>query len=87
MNSDNSKKRRLEGRTTSGVLWEVTHDDCDWQTVESAVRCIHRASGASGEALDSQKAFIKMLQTDVFKQWSKAETARRRIELGFDESQ
>lgn len=79
------------------LLFSVTKDDCDWQTfrsggkggqnqnkVESGVRCIHRASGARGEARDSRDqlrnrrmAFVRMTETETFKKWHKIEVARR----------
>ena len=79
------------------LLFSVTRKDCDWQTfrsggkggqnqnkVESGVRCIHRASGARGEARDSRDqfrnkrtAFVRMLETKEFKAWHKMEVARR----------
>lgn len=50
----------------------------------SAVHCKHRASGAKGysEASRSQlenkrDAFVKMCNTEAFKQWHKLETLRR----------
>lgn len=49
------------------LLFSVTADDCDWQTLkgsgpggqhrnvtETGVRCTHRASGATATALDSK---------------------------------
>ena len=77
-------------------LFSVTREDCDWQTfrsggkggqnqnkVESGVRCIHRASGARGEARDSRdqlknrrEAFRRMAETKTFQIWIKLETSR-----------
>ena len=88
MGNDASKKK---------LLFCVTKDDCDWQTfrsggkggqhqnkTETGVRCIHRASGAVGEARDSRsqhtnkiEAFQRMVETTTFKNWHKLETARR----------
>lgn len=52
--------------------------------VETAARCIHRESGAVAEATDSRSkdentrnAFLRMINTEKFKNWHKAETARR----------
>jgi len=79
------------------LLFSVTKDDCDWQTfraggkggqyqnkTETGVRCIHRASGAVGEARDSRsqhankvEAFKRMTETATFKNWHRLETARR----------
>ena len=79
------------------LLFSVTKDDFDWQyfrsggkggqnqnKVNSGVRCIHRASGARGEARDSRDqlqnrraAFLRCIETAVYKAWHKAEVARR----------
>lgn len=79
------------------LLFSVTRKDCDWQTfrsggkggqnqnkVESGVRCIHRESGARGEARDSRdqltnrrESFRRMTETPVFQKWHKIEVARR----------
>ena len=79
------------------LLFSVTADDCEWQTfraggkggqhqnkTETGVRCIHRASGAVGEARDSRSqhdnkraAFARMLATATFQSWHKLEAARR----------
>lgn len=87
----------MSEKKTRRLLFSVTKHDCDWQTfrsggkggqnqnkVESGVRCIHRASGARGEARDSRdqlrnrrQAFVRMLETKEFKNWHKAEVARR----------
>lgn len=78
-------------------LFSVTRDDCDWQTfrsggpggqnqnkVETGVRCIHRASGASAESrthnsqhANKQAAFRRMAESARFKLWLKIETGRR----------
>ena len=77
-------------------ILSITKSDCDWQTfraggsggqnqnkVESGVRCVHRASGARGEARDSRDqlrnrraAFRRMAESDIFKTWLKLETSR-----------
>lgn len=51
---------------------------------KNGVRIIHTASGARAEHRDGrdqdknkQEAFYKLTQTDKFKKWHKAETARR----------
>lgn len=79
------------------ILFSVTAKDCDWQyfkapgpggqkknKTSSAVRCIHRASGAVGQATESRSqhenrrvAFTRMAQTEAFKRWHKIEVARR----------
>lgn len=79
------------------LLFSVTAADCDWQYMrgtgpggqkrnktESKVRCVHRASGASGESdetrsqhLNKASAFRKMAETKEFKAWHKMECARR----------
>lgn len=88
--------------STKSLLFRVTREDCEWQTfrsggkggqnqnkVESGVRCIHRASGARGEARDSRdqlqnrrSAFRRMAETTEFKAWHKLEVARRQ---GYDQ--
>jgi protein subunit release factor B len=52
--------------------------------VESGVRCVHIASGAVGEARDSRHqiqnrraAFDRCINKDEFRNWHKAECARR----------
>ena len=79
------------------LLFSVSKDDCEWQTfraggkggqnqnkVESGVRCIHKASGARGEARDSRDqlqnrraAFRRMAETKEFKAWHKLQVAKR----------
>jgi protein subunit release factor B len=79
------------------LLFTVTAADCDWQYLrgtgpggqkrnktESKVRCVHRASGATGESdltryqsQNKQIAFRKMAESREFKLWHKLETARR----------
>ena len=87
------------------LLFSVTKEDCDWQTfrsggkggqnqnkVSSGVRCIHRASGAVGEARDTRSqllnrraAFERMAQSAVFQTWLRLETARRLGQPSVDE--
>ena len=75
----------------------MTASDCEWQYLrgtgpggqkrnktESKVRCVHRASGASGESdltrsqhENKRIAFRKMAESKEFKLWHKLETARR----------
>ena len=82
---------------TKELLFSVTAADCDWQYLrgtgpggqkrnktESKVRCVHRASGATGEsdltrsqAQNKQIAFRKMAESPKFRVWHKIETARR----------
>ena len=79
------------------LLFSVTASDCEWQYLrgtgpggqkrnktESKVRCVHRASGASGESdltrsqhENKRIAFRKMAESKEFKLWHKLETARR----------
>lgn len=79
------------------LLFSVTSSDCDWQYLrgtgpggqkrnktESKVRCVHRASGASGESdltrsqhENKKIAFRKMAESKEFRVWHKIETARR----------
>lgn len=79
------------------LLFTVTAADCDWQYLrgtgpggqkrnktESKVRCVHRASGASGESdltrsqhENKRIAFRKMAESKEFKTWHKLEVARR----------
>lgn len=79
------------------LLFTVTAADCDWQYLrgtgpggqkrnktESKVRCVHRASGATGESdltryqsQNKQIAFRKMAESREFRLWHKLETARR----------
>ena len=79
------------------LLFSVTASDCDWQYLrgtgpggqkrnktESKVRCVHRASGASGESdltrsqhENKKIAFRKMAESKEFRVWHKIETARR----------
>lgn len=86
-------------------LFSVTRDDCDWSTfkgsgpggqhrnkVETAVRCVHRASGAVGQASDDrsqytnrQLAFHRMAETKEFQLWLKLETGRQLGKPSVDE--
>lgn len=79
------------------LLFSVTAADCDWSTMtaggpggqhqnrsQTAVRCVHRASGAVGEARDAKSqvinrrsAFERMANSKEFKSWHRLETARR----------
>ena len=78
------------------LLFRVTAEDCDWiyqrgsgnggqkkNKTNSAVRCRHRASGASGFAEDTRSqaqnkslAFRRMVETAEFKGWHKLESMR-----------
>lgn len=78
-------------------LFSITAADFKWETfrgsgpggqhrntTDSAVRCTHRASGATGQAAEDrsqhrnrQKAFERCVATPEFKNWLRAETARR----------
>ena len=84
-----SKQRRL--------LFSVTAADCRWDyyrgsgaggqkrnKTSSAVRCTHKASGASGQAEDGrsqlhnkQMAFKRMAETKKFATWLKIERAKK----------
>ena len=79
------------------LLFRITAADCEWiyqrgsgnggqkkNKTNSAVRCIHRASGAAGYAEDTRSqvqnrgiAFRRMAETDQFKGWHKLESMRR----------
>ena len=79
------------------ILFSVTANDCDWEYLrgtgpggqkrnktETKVRCIHRASGATGESdltrsqhENKRIAFKKMAESSLFKKWHKIETAKR----------
>lgn len=78
-------------------MFSVTAQDCDWQytvgsgpggqnrnKVATAVRCTHRASGATGRAEDSRSqltnrraAFKRMAASETFQKWLRLEAARR----------
>lgn len=79
------------------LLFSVTAGDCDWQYLArggkggqkqnktaSAVRCMHRPSGAAGFAHDHREqrknrelAFSRMAHTETFRSWHRVEVARR----------
>ena len=83
------------------LLFSVTAKDCRWDyyrgsgkggqkrnKTSNAVRCTHSASGAVGQAedTDSQKknkqlAFKRMAETSEFKSWHKLEAARHSGQL------
>jgi protein subunit release factor B len=85
------------GEKKKVLLFSVTAEDCEWQTfraggkggqhqnkTETGVRCIHRASGAVGEARDSRSqienkraAFQRMIESEAFQSWHRLEAARR----------
>lgn len=78
-------------------LFSITASDCDWDYLrgtgpggqkrnktESKVRCVHRASQASGESdltrsqhENKRIAFKKMAESETFRKWHKIECARR----------
>lgn len=88
---------KMRSQSTKTLLFSVTRDDCDWQTFtvgghggagkdtsNSGVRCVHRASGATGVGQDHrqqsknrQDAFRRMTESATFKAWHKLESARR----------
>lgn len=79
------------------LLFSVTKEDCDWHTFtvggnggsgkdtsNSGVRCVHRASGATGIGTDHRQqsknriaAFKRMAATEKFKAWHRLEAAKR----------
>lgn len=79
-------------------VFSVTKDDCEIQTfcaggkggqhqnkVATAVRIIHRASGAVGVARDTRSqhanmraAFERMAESEKFQKWVRIECARRK---------
>ena len=78
------------------ILFSLTAKDFDWEYTkgsgpggqnrnkrETAVKCIHRPSGAVGQSCEErsqrqnrEKAFERMAATDKFKSWHKRESAR-----------
>jgi protein subunit release factor B len=82
---------------TKELLFSITASDCDWDYIrgtgpggqkrnktETKVRCVHRASGATGESdltrsqhENKKIAFRKMAESKEFRLWHKLETARR----------
>jgi protein subunit release factor B len=79
------------------LLFSVTKDDCEWTAMtaggpggqnqnrrHTAVRCVHRPSGAVGESREQNSqvqnkraAFERMAQSKKFQQWVRIEAARR----------
>lgn len=79
------------------LLFSVTASDCEWQTMtaggpggqhqqrnRTAVRCVHKASGATGESREfksqiqnKRSAFVKMANTTKFRSWLNVEAAKR----------
>lgn len=79
------------------LLFSVTADDCTWTTMtaggpggqhqnrrQTAVRCVHKASGAAGESREyksqvqnKRAAFERMAKTKKFQMWLRVEAARR----------
>lgn len=86
-------------------LFSVTKNDCDWQffrsggnggqnqnKVSSGARCIHRASGAVGEARDTRSqlenrrlAFGRMARSPKMQLWLKLEAGRLSGKKSVDE--
>ena len=82
-------------------LFSVTAKDCDFEPYKgsgaggqkknktsSAMRCIHRESGATGQCenyreqpLNKKEAFKRMSQTKKFQDWIRIEAARKTGEL------
>lgn len=78
------------------LLFSVTAADCDWtdftasgpggqhrNRVKTAIRVVHRASGAVGVATDNksqlanrQNAFARMAKTKEFQLWAKMESSK-----------
>lgn len=77
------------------LLFSVTAADCEWQDMtaggkggqhqnrkKTAIRCIHRPSGAVGESrehrsqiLNKRAAFERMAKTDKFQRWIKVKAS------------
>jgi protein subunit release factor B len=88
-------------------LFSVTASDCDFKPyrgsgsggqkknkTESAMRCVHRASGAVGESEDSRKqsenkkiAFKRMSETPEFKKWLDLEVKKKSGQLAIIEQE
>lgn len=82
-------------------LFSVTASDCEWSyrrgsgaggqkrnKTSSAVRCVHRPSGAVGNAEDQRSqaqnkklAFKRMAESKKFQRWLRIESARQSGEL------
>lgn len=78
------------------LLFSVTAQDCEWQTMaasskggqhanrnQTAVRCIHSASGAVGvsreyksQIMNKRAAFERMAKTDKFQRWAKIQASK-----------
>jgi protein subunit release factor B len=78
------------------LLFSVTAKDCDWQEMtaggpggqhqnrkKTAIRCIHRASGAVGfsrehrSQLDNKReAFTRMAESKKFQMWARIQAAK-----------
>lgn len=78
------------------LLFSVTAKDCDWQEMtaggpggqhqnrkKTAIRCIHRASGAAGfsrvhksQIENKREAFKRMAETKVFNNWLRVQAAK-----------
>ena len=89
----NQKKQGKE------LLFSVTAEDCEWHyfcagdkdgqhqnKTASAVRCVHKDSGAVGISRDHREqrrnkveAFRRMYETKEFQTWLKLETSRRLV--------
>jgi len=74
-----AERERQQSKMFGGDEFAAGSDEMyDWQVTENGVRrCIHRTSGATGEGPDRFQAWKRMTETDVFKQWRKAEAWRR----------
>jgi protein subunit release factor B len=78
------------------LLFSVTAKDCDWQEMtaggpggqhqnrkKTAIRCIHRASGAVGfsrehksQLENKREAFVRMANTATFLNWNRIQAAK-----------
>ena len=87
--------------TKKRLLFSLTRKDFQFQAyrasgpggqhrnkVATAMRCLHPASGATGEASDSKSqhtnkrnAFLRCVESDTFRRWHRVETARRSGDL------
>lgn len=87
------------------LVFSVTRDDCRFETSpaggpggqnqnrrQTAVRCVHVASGAVGESREhrsqwpnKQTAFRRMAETTTFKTWAKLQVAKALGKPSIDE--
>lgn len=92
---------KIMNRKQKELFFSVTAKDCDFQAtkgsgpggqhrnkVETAIRCIHKPSGAVGYACDEKSqhrnkrlAFGRMARSKKFQDWLRMEIARKTGEL------